>query len=238
MTAHFISDLHLSPAQPAITQRLLDYLAGVARQADALYILGDLFDAWIGDDDLADPFNAAIAAALKQRTLAGGQTFLLPGNRDFLLGETFAAATGVTLLADETLIDLCGIRSLLLHGDTLCADDADYLAYRAQVRSAQWRADFLARPLPKRRQSAQQLRAQSEAQKQAKPIALMDVNADAVAAAFARHSARLMIHGHTHRPARHKYAGGQQRWVLPQWSADSAPTLLICHKGHCEWMSA
>lgn len=217
MLSVFVSDLHLSPQRPAATQRFLDFLAGPALAAGELVILGDLFDYWAGDDDLADPFHQSICAALA--AMPARKAFL-PGNRDFLAGPEFAAAAAVELLPDGIVRPVGGLPTLLLHGDTLCTEDADYQAFRATVRMPAWRKAFLARPLAERRQEIEALRARSEAEKQVKPMAIMDVNAQTVAAAFREHGVSRMIHGHTHRQAVHDLqVDGRpcQRWVLGDW---------------------
>ncbi|WIM06681.1 MAG: UDP-2,3-diacylglucosamine diphosphatase [Candidatus Nitricoxidivorans perseverans] len=234
MPALFVSDLHLHPARPETARLFGEFLAGPAAGAQALYILGDLFDAWAGDDDLVVPFNAGICGAMRKASGSGTAIFLLPGNRDFLVGADFCAATGARLLPDEIVVDLDGTRALLLHGDTLCTDDADYQRFRATVRGAPWQRDFLALPWPERRARIERLRAHSEQEKQAKPREIMDVAAAAVVAAFRRHGVGRMIHGHTHRPARHVLdVDGRscERWVLPEWSESGG--YLACGAG--EW---
>lgn len=226
----FISDLHLSPAAPAVTRRFAELLAGPARAAAALYILGDLFDYWAGDDDRGDPFNAHIVAALADLAAAGVAVHFLPGNRDFLVGADFAAAAGLTLLAEPCVRVIGGTPVLLLHGDTLCTDDADYQAFRAQVRAPAWRQAFLARPLAERKAQIAELRARSESEKQVKPAAIMDANAGAVAAALRAHGVATLIHGHTHRQGSHAHdVDGRacRRWVLGDWGADHA-SVLAC----------
>jgi len=216
----FIADLHLSPELPQAVALFQHFLQETAPQAQALYILGDFFEAWIGDDDLALPFPAAIAAGLRQLTQRGVRLYLMHGNRDFLLGEGFCQASGATLLADPSLIDLYGTPTLLAHGDALCTDDVAYQAFRRQVREPAWQAGFLAKPLAERREMARQLRAQSEREKAAKAMAIMDVNPAAVAAALREHGYPRLIHGHTHRPARHVHeidGHACERWVLPDW---------------------
>jgi UDP-2,3-diacylglucosamine hydrolase len=213
-------------------QLFLDFLAGPAREAARLTILGDLFDYWAGDDDLADPFNKRVVVAL--RNLSDGDVRLefMAGNRDFLIGDDFAAATGLTLLPDPCIRDIGSVKTLLTHGDTLCTDDADYQRFRAQVRDPAWRAAFLARPLAERKRKIEALRARSEAEKQIKPLAIMDVNPEAVAVALADHGAQAMIHGHTHRQGRHEHlAAGTtcQRWVLGDWHADRG-NALVCNR--------
>jgi UDP-2,3-diacylglucosamine hydrolase len=226
----FISDLHLSPAVPAVTRRFEEFLAGPARAAAALYILGDLFDYWAGDDDLGDPFNARSVAALADLAAAGVAIYFMPGNRDFLVGPGFAAAAGLTLLAEPGVRAIAGTPTLLLHGDTLCTDDTDYQAFRAQVRAPAWRAAFLARPLAERKALIADLRARSESEKQIKPAAIMDANPQAVAAALREHGVATLIHGHTHRQGSHDHAvAGRacRRWVLGDWGADRT-SVLVC----------
>lgn len=235
--ALFISDLHLCPTRPAITRLFLDFLARQARQADSLYILGDLFDYWAGDDaldDPAEPFNLAICTALKQLADSGTRVFFIAGNRDFLAGAGFAGATGAILLAEPQLVDIAGTKTLLLHGDTLCTDDLAYQEFRATVRTAAWRKAFLAQPLAERKTRIEALRQQSEQEKLSKPAASMDANVEAVAAALRNHGYPRIIHGHTHRPARHAHAiDGHlcERWVLGDWY-DSG-SYLLCDASGC-----
>lgn len=231
MPALFVSDLHLHPSRPATARLFRNFLSGPARSAQALFILGDLFDAWAGDDDLADAFNAGLCAALRTLADAGIRISFLPGNRDFLAGPGFSAATGARLLAEETVVDVGGVPTLLLHGDTLCTDDSEYQAFRGTVRSDEWQRGFLAQPLAARKAEVEALRARSEAEKRVKSMALMDVSEAAVAKAFERCKVARIIHGHTHRPAHHVYAGGRERWVLPEWSA--AGGYLACDASGC-----
>ena len=220
MAVLFVSDLHLCPSRPTIHRLFLDFLSGPARGAEALYILGDLFEYWAGDDDLPDPFNASIATALAACVTSGVKMFFMRGNRDFLVGERFAGAAGVTLLADPTLIDLRGQPTLLTHGDDLCTDDTAYQDFRRKVRAPAWIDDFLAQPLRERKREIARLRALSETEKKKKPAAIMDVNAGAVADLLRRHGYPRLIHGHTHRPAQHEHlVDGRrcERWVLADW---------------------
>lgn len=230
----FIADLHLSPATPAVTQRFEDFLAGPARAAAALYILGDLFDYWAGDDDRGDPFNARVAAALAALGAAGVPAHFLPGNRDFLVGADFAAAARLRLLDEPCVHVIAGMPTLLLHGDTLCTDDADYQRFRAQVRDPAWRRAFLGRPLAERKTLIADLRSRSESEKQRKPAAVMDANAAAVAAALRAHGVAAMIHGHIHRQGCHDHdvAGRPcRRWVLGDWSAERTSVLACAADG-------
>jgi len=229
-----VADIHLHPSRPQTARLFGDFLAGKAKAAHALYILGDLFDAWAGDDDLADPFNAGICATLKTLAQTGTQVFFLPGNRDFLVGDDFAAASGATLIADETIVDLGGVPTLLLHGDTLCDDDRAYQDFRATVRAPHWRREFLARPLAQRKAEIEALRGRSEQEKQTKRMTLMDASEATMLAAFRRHGVGRIIHGHTHRMARHVYnVDGRpcERWVLDDWDDDARA--LACDEGGC-----
>ena len=217
MAVLFVSDLHLCPTRPVLTGLFLDLLKDVVPGNDALYLLGDIFEYWAGDDDLDDPFNAKICAALKACSLP---KYVLPGNRDFLFGAGFSAATGSELLPDEIVHDIAGTPTLILHGDTLCTDDVAYQDFRRMVRSPQWQAAFLARPLAERKAQIEELRRRSEEQKQQKSVEIMDVNKDAVIDAFRQHGVRTMIHGHTHRLASHYYeVDGEKciRHVLGDW---------------------
>lgn len=232
MSAHtvFIADLHLTPERPQINAAFFRFLTEVASQAEALYILGDFFEAWVGDDDLADPLHAEVAAALKRLADRGVAVWLMHGNRDFLLAEAFCHASGARLLPDPSVINLYGIQTLLMHGDSLCTDDAAYQTFRAQVRDPAWQTAFLQRPLEERRALARALREQSEHTKADKTPEIMDVNAAAVAAAMQSSGARRLIHGHTHRPAHHPESGFD-RWVLPAWY--DGPGWLVCSETEC-----
>ncbi len=237
MTAHslFISDLHLCDSRPEISRLFFHWLDTEARRADALYILGDLFEYWVGDDELDSPLNARVASALHELTKTGVHVYLIHGNRDFLLAQQFASASGVELLTDPSLIDLHGAPTLLMHGDTLCTDDQAYLQFRAQVRDPAWQAGFLTQPLAARRALAQQLRTQSEHAKQEKSADIMDVNADAVAQCLRQHGYPRLIHGHTHRPAQHTLTvDGHDctRWVLQDWYHSGG--FLRCDARGCE----
>jgi UDP-2,3-diacylglucosamine hydrolase len=215
-----ISDLHLAPELPALERAFLEFCRGPARQAARLYVLGDLFDAWIGDEQLAEPLAGRAAAALKDVAAAGVPVEVMRGNRDLLLGGRFARAAGATLLPEEVVVDLGGTPTLLLHGDELCTDDDAYQRYRAFVHDPGRQRKFLALPFFLRRAAVAWLRRKSRSETAAKTPVMMDVNARAVAAALSRHGVRRMIHGHTHRPARHEQdVDGRAcvRWVLPDW---------------------
>ena len=215
----FISDLHLDPSRPAIVAQFERFLAGAVPGADALYILGDLFEYWVGDDGLALPFPRRMAERLHTAS-ERVPTFFMHGNRDFLAAERFARETGAKLIPDPTVIDLYGQRTLLLHGDTLCTDDTRYQAFRARVRDPAWQNSTLALPIEERLVLANRMRIESEGAKQSSAMEIMDVASAAVERAFAESGCDLMIHGHTHRPARHVHdVGGRARvrWVLPDW---------------------
>jgi UDP-2,3-diacylglucosamine hydrolase len=216
----FISDLHLTEERPEANERFIDLLEGKARGADALYILGDFFESWIGDDDLEAPFNAVIAGLLGDLARRGVPVHLMHGNRDFLVGERFCAATGTKLLADPSVHEIGGVRTLLMHGDTLCTDDLDYQNWRRIARSETWQREFLAKPLAERRRAIIDMREKSKEVVQAKPADIMDVNDAAVASAMRAHAVTRLVHGHTHRPGRHALTiDGRpaERWVLPDW---------------------
>ena len=219
MTTLFISDLHLDDARPHIVEDFERFCAGEARSADALYILGDLFEAYIGDDDDA-ALNARIARALRGVADAGVPVRFIAGNRDFLLGSDYARRCGMDLVDDGAVIDLHGTPTLILHGDVLCTDDAAYLAFRRQVRDPAWQAAFLARPLAERRAFAAQARDASRAHTSSTDMAIMDVNQHAVEGALHQAGVTRMIHGHTHRPAIHDFmldGKPAQRIVLGDW---------------------
>ena len=220
MAALFIADLHLDPSRPQITDLFERYLASdEVRHANALYILGDLVEAWIGDDD-DEELPARIAAATRAVRDAGVPVYFMVGNRDFLLGPAFAARAGLTLLDDGTVHDIHGRRTLLMHGDVLCTDDVAYQAVRKQVRTPEWQAQILAMPLQARRAFAAKAREDSKAHTGSTMESIMDVNADAVAEAMRKAGVTRLIHGHTHRPAVHDFqlAGAPaQRIVLGDW---------------------
>ncbi len=215
----FISDLHLDPARPAITELFFQLLKTRAANADALYVLGDLFEMWLGDDD-PSPGSAAVMDALRAVTAGGTPVFVMHGNRDFLIGPEFAARTGCTVLPDSAVIDLYGERTLIMHGDVLCTDDVAYQALRAQVRDPRWQQQILALPFEERMRLGRQLRDTSREEVQTKSAEIMDVNQEAVDRTLREHQVRLLIHGHTHRPAVHEFdLDGQpvRRIVLGDW---------------------
>jgi UDP-2,3-diacylglucosamine hydrolase len=219
MSTLFISDLHLDESRPAILAEFERFLREQARAASALYILGDLFESWIGDDDDA-ALAARVAASLSAVRATGVPVFFMHGNRDFLVGARYAERAGMTLLEDPTVVELGGERVLLMHGDTLCTDDAEYQRFRTLVRDPDWQARFLAKPLAERRAFAAQARGESQRQTSMKPSEIMDVNAAAVEAAMRSHGVLRLIHGHTHRPATHRFeldGAAAERVVLGDW---------------------
>ncbi|NMG53228.1 UDP-2,3-diacylglucosamine diphosphatase [Aromatoleum aromaticum] len=226
MSALFISDLHLCEQRPVTLRAFFAFLQGPARSVQALYILGDLFEYWAGDDD-ATPLGNAVSDALAALAETGTSLFFLPGNRDFLLGESFARRARLRILPDPTLIDFDNEGVLLSHGDILCTDDEHYQSFRRLVRDPAWQLAFLERPLAQRKQVIEGLRFQSETAKQEKASDIMDVNAFAVETLLREHGYPTLIHGHTHRPAHHVHVvDGRscERWVLADWH-DDAPYL-------------
>ena len=219
-TTLFISDLHLCASRPRIKRLFFEFLDRTARNADELFILGDFFEYWAGDDDMDDPFNRAIIDSLAALTSSGVAVFLMHGNRDFLIGEEFCRASGATLLADPILIELNGTRTLLMHGDTLCTDDIEYQTFRKQVRDPDWQQQFLSQPLAQRKSIIEDLRKRSENEKQTKTSDIMDVTPASVERVLREHAYPRLIHGHTHRPALHRHVvDGKscERWVLTDW---------------------
>jgi UDP-2,3-diacylglucosamine hydrolase len=196
-----------------------------ATRADALFILGDLFEAWVGDDAALEPGFAADCAAVLQATALRLPVFFMHGNRDFLVGDGLLGSAGVTLLGDPTVLGFAGQRWLLSHGDALCVDDEEYLAFRAQVRAPDWQRAFLARPLAERKAIAQGMRAQSEAHQKAMTVHA-DVDKDAALAWLRQADAPVLIHGHTHRPAEHQLDAAHRRVVLSDWDAAARPPRL------------
>ncbi len=229
----FVSDLHLDPERPAVTALFLGFLATRAREADAVYILGDLFEAWIGDDD-ESPLNLEVMQGIRGCVDAGTPVYVMHGNRDFLLGERFAMQSRCTLLPDPACIDLYGIPTLLMHGDLLCTDDTEYLAFRGMVRDSKWQSELLAKPLAVRREMAAEMRRNSREKTAGKPESIMDVNPAAVLDAMTRHAALQLIHGHTHRPGVHSlHIAGQpaSRYVLGDWYDQGS--MLECNRDGC-----
>ena len=224
MKTLFISDLHLDPGTPGIQRQFLEFLEGEARSASALYILGDLFEVWLGDDDPA-PASRTIVQALRALTDAGVTCFVVHGNRDFLIGQQFCRETGAQLIEDGTVTEIQGERVLLLHGDVLCTDDVSYQRLRRIVRNpvVQWIVRHLS--LARRRALAQKMREGSRMHVDTTDAQIMDVNAEAVANAFRESGVGTMIHGHTHRPAVHSLevdGSRVQRIVLGDWHSQGS----------------
>jgi len=232
----FISDLHLCVSRPEITTSFIQFLNTTVTKARALYVLGDLFEYWAGDDDMSNPSHSSIIAAFKQLADSGVCTYLMHGNRDFLIGEDFCKAAKITLLQNPSLLNLYGKKVLLSHGDDLCTDDTAYQAFRNQVRNPIWIADFLKQPLGNRKQQIEVMRERSEREKSIKSTEIMDVNARAVSALIKQYNyPELLIHGHTHRPAKHHIdSDGHKttRWVLGDWYEQGS--YLICNAQGCE----
>jgi len=225
----FISDLHLGADHSGSAQAFLRFVQNSAPQAEALYILGDLFDIWAGDEDLGDPSHKRIVEALHQLSSGGTRLYLMHGNRDLLMGKELERAAGATLLRDPTLIDLYGMPTLLSHGDQLCTDDHAYQAGRKQVSDPAWQRQFLAQPLGARKAFIAQLRARSQDAKKMKSDEIMDVNGEAVMNFLREHQYPNLIHGHTHRRGHHVlHVDGYtcDRWVLGDW--DTQPNALRC----------
>ncbi len=232
---HFISDLHLSPLTPAVTRIFIDFLHSLADRAEHLYILGDLFEVWPGDDCLDDPqegFNRQIVDALRLLSESGVGISLMHGNRDFLLGETFSARSGVRLLPDPSVLSLSSWQLVLSHGDELCTDDSDYQVFRAQVRRPEWKTAFLAKSLDERKKIAAALRLQSENVKRQKSTQvpyLMDLNPAATDDFLRQYGYATLIHGHTHRPATHDHIVDGihvERWVLADWHDQQGESIV------------
>ena len=234
----FISDCHLCESRPHITHSFISFLKNTAKEAQALYILGDLFEYWAGDDSICVGKHREILTALKELSTQGTLVYLMHGNRDFLLDTAFANATGSAILPDPSLVSLYGQSVLLSHGDALCTDDIAYQTFRKEVRSAPWKAAFLNQPLQQRIAYIEQLRTKSEQEKSTKSMQIMDVNDGAVERLLAQYDyPPLFIHGHTHRPNRHSYSiNGYtcERWVLGDWYEQGSYLRLDSDGCHAE----
>lgn len=236
MHSLFISDLHLCENNPLTTRLFHHFIRHSTAQAEALYILGDLFEYWAGDDDLDTPFHREITGTLASLTKQGTRLYIMRGNRDFLMNSQLAEACNASLLEDPTLLDLYGTPTLLTHGDALCTDDTEYQAFRAQVRNNRWQQQFLALPLAQRKAQIEQVRKKSEAEKQYKATSIMDVNLQAVNELLHEHGYPRIIHGHTHRPAHHLHrldGHSCDRWVLGDW--DKRANALRCDRNGVAW---
>lgn len=219
MTTLFISDLHLEAERPEIGEQFLAFLNDDARRVDALYILGDLFEAWLGDDD-PNPYYTTMKSALRELTDSGVATYFMHGNRDFMIGEIFSAETGVGILNDPFRINLYGDCVLLSHGDSFCTDDIEYQQVRAMTRDPQWQSMMRTKSIDERIAFAAAARQKSVARGESIADEITDVNDDAIVAAICEHDVEFLLHGHTHRPAVHKVDLGERcatRIVLGDW---------------------
>lgn len=220
--ALFISDLHLQAAHPRTAEAFFAFLAERAVHAERLYLLGDIFEYWAGDDDLAEPFHQHVIQAIRAVSAAGTAVYWLAGNRDFLVGPGFAEAAGLSLLEEPHIVTAGGRRIALVHGDAQCTADLKYMAFRAQVRDRAWQQQFLQLPLAQRKAVIAGLREGSREAQAGKSYEIMDVAPAAVQALFEAADASVIIHGHTHRPAVHE-TDGKLRYVLPDWELDVEP---------------
>lgn len=223
--ALFVSDLHLQAAMPRTTEAFFNFLHTQATKTRQLYLLGDIFEAWAGDDDIADAYNRLVVEEIKKISELGIDVLWIAGNRDFLVGEQFAKTCNITLLPDPYVTTIADRLLVLTHGDAYCTDDAAYMQFRAQVRDAEWQRNFLALPLTQRKAIIENLRAGSRAAQRDKSYEIMDVNDEAIANLFEQTASATMIHGHTHRPARHDYqedGKARVRYVLSDWDLDGA----------------
>ena len=230
----FISDLHLSTERPAINALFLDFLRTRAVRAEALYMLGDLFEYWIGDDVATSPEYQPLLAGLRTLTKAGVPVYVMHGNRDFLIAQGFEQQTGCQLLPDPTVISLYGENTLLMHGDTLCTDDVAYLKFRLMVRNPDWVKMFLSKTIAERVAIVRDYREISKTATAAKKPEIMDVNQGAVEAVLREHGVRHLIHGHTHRPAQHCFdldGLATRRTVLGDWYDQGS--VLVCDAHGC-----
>lgn len=229
MTIALISDLHLTPDRPHSTALFNSFISDASSYLDQLYILGDLFEYWVGDDGAGLLGHESVEQALVRTVDRGVEVFFLHGNRDFLVGDAFAARSGCQLLPDPVVIEPDGLKILLTHGDALCTDDLVHQRARNEMLTTEWKQAFLAKPLRERAAAANALRMESESGKQAKPVEIMDVNQDAVAALMAEWSVDIMIHGHTHKPAAHEFFQDgklMRRYVLGDWYEQKSSILI------------
>lgn len=233
MTTLFISDLHLSGQRPEVTQSYIDFIKQWATKADALYILGDLFEYWIGDEAVfQEEFQLALATT-RSIVEQGTPVYVMHGNRDFLMGEGFTQAAGCELISDPTVINLYGTRVLLMHGDSLCTDDIEHMAFRKMVRNPAWQKEFLSKTIKERDRTARQYRAYSKLAMNNKRPDIMDVNQETVEKIMREHQVQHLIHGHTHRPGKHEFlldGKPAQRIVLGDWYDQGS--VLHCEPGN------
>ena len=234
MSTLFISDLHLNGERENITELFINFLDQRASKADALYILGDLFEVWPGDDMIQPDYQSSISK-MKQLTDNGLPLFIMQGNRDFLMAEKFSEVSGATLIEDPTIIDLYGTSTLLMHGDTLCTDDVDYQKFRGMVRDPRWQADFLSKPAEERLAITTKYREISKTKMAEKTMDIMDVNQHSVEEAMLKENIQQLIHGHTHRPAIHDFTVNEKkmkRIVLGDWYEQGS--VLVCDEKGCQ----
>jgi UDP-2,3-diacylglucosamine hydrolase len=217
--ALFASDIHLHPSLPKTTDAFFHFLSEHARNADQLYLLGDLFEYWAGDDDIATQYHIKVIQALRALSDAGTQIFWISGNRDFLIGERFFRETGAQPLPDPSVIAIANHRIAIAHGDEQCTDDLPYMAFRNRVRQEKWQQDFLQLPLAQRKEIIEGLRVNSQMEQKGKTAEIMDVSPKAIQQLFTSNNVDIIIHGHTHRPAKHQHQEGV-RYVLPDWDCD------------------
>lgn len=234
MSTLFISDLHLSDERQNITDLFLNFLDQRASQADALYILGDLFEVWLGDDMIMPEYKASLSK-IKQLCDKGIPVYVMYGNRDFLMTKQFETLTGASIIKDPTIINLYGVETLLMHGDTLCTDDIDYMKFRSMVRNPEFIADFLAKSPEERLAIAAKFRQASKTEMASKTMEIMDVNQLSVEAIMLKHNVKQLIHGHTHRPAVHDFSvedKEMKRIVLGDWYESGS--VLVCNETGCQ----
>ena len=234
MSTLFISDLHLSGERENITELFINFLDQRASKADALYILGDLYEVWPGDDMIQPDYLSSITK-MKQLADNGLPLFIMQGNRDFLMAEKFSEVSGATLIEDPTIIDLYGIPTLLMHGDTLCTDDVDYQKFREMVRNPNWKKEFFSLPNEERLAMTTKYRKASKEETSKKSMNIMDVNQQAVETTMQEHNVKQLIHGHTHRPAIHEFSVDNKkmkRIVLGDWFEQGS--VLVCNKSGCQ----
>jgi UDP-2,3-diacylglucosamine hydrolase len=220
LIALFVSDIHLQPSLPKTTAAFLDFLATYASKADRIYILGDMFEYWAGDDDIETSCHGTLITTLRALTDSGIEIYWIPGNRDFLVGDVFANKTGIQFLTDPSVIEVSKLKILVAHGDAQCTDDISYMAFRNTVRQEQWKKDFLTLPLTQRKSIIEGLRVNSKMEQKGKTAEIMDVNPEAIKKLFQNYGVNIIIHGHTHRTAKHQHLEGV-RYVLPDWDCDA-----------------
>ena len=216
MKPRFISDIHLSKDTPYLTNAFKTFLNESKETCTHLFILGDLFEIWVGDDD-DDPFNQEIKKVLADFTSNGPKTFFMHGNRDFLIGEAFANEVGISILPDSYTININGLKTIISHGDFLCTEDTDYIEFRNRVRSEEWQTDFLSKTIDERNEIANSLRSDSKNATSEKALEITDVNLETVNKFIKEHNPDIFIHGHTHRPKIHQH-NTTKRIVLGDWN--------------------